>query len=90
MYEIKANIVDVRSAAGEIESQAGIIRNEVQQIADALASLKQSFLGNRAGDFFQKFDTGHQQMQEWDKLVLSFANELNEAATRYTAADQAQ
>lgn len=90
MYEIKANLVDVRNSASEIETQAGIIRNEVQQIADALNTLKQTFLGNRAGDFFQKFDQGHQQMQEWDKLVLSFAQELQEAAARYQAADQAQ
>ena len=90
MYEIKANIVDVRNSASEIEGQAAVIRREVQGIADQLAQLKQTFLGNRAADFFQKFDQGHQQMQEWDKLVLSFAQELQEAAARYSAADQAQ
>lgn len=88
MYEIKANIVDVRSAATEIETQATVVRNEVQQIADLLATLRQTFLGDRAADFFQKFDQAHQQMGQWDELVRSFANELNEAAARYDAADR--
>jgi WXG100 family type VII secretion target len=88
MYEIKANIAEVRGAAAEIENQASIIRNEVEQIADLLGTLRQTFLGNRAGDFFQKFDAAHGQMQEWDELVLSFAAELQEAAARYESADQ--
>jgi len=88
MYEIKANIADVRAAAAEIEAQATIVRNEVEQITDLLATLRQTFLGERAADFFQKYDQAHQTMDQWDELVLSFAQELNEAAARYEAADQ--
>jgi WXG100 family type VII secretion target len=87
MYEIKANIADVRAAATEIESQSGLVRNEVAQIADLLATLRQTFLGDRASDFFQKFDQAHQGMDQWDEVVMSFAQELNEAAARYDAAD---
>jgi WXG100 family type VII secretion target len=88
MYEIKANIADVLAAASEIEAQAGIIRSEVSQIAEAVATLRQTFLGNRAADFFQKFDQYHDHMQQWDDIVMSFAAELQEAAARYDAADQ--
>lgn len=87
MYEIKANIAEVLSAASEIETQAGIIRNEVQQLTDAVATLRQTFLGNRAADFFSNYDQYSEYMQQWDDLVLSFAAELQEAAARYNAAD---
>ncbi len=88
MYEIKANIADVRAAATEIETQAGVVRNEVAQIADLLNTLRKTFIGDRAADFFQKFSQSQQSMDQWDELVLSFAQELNEAATRYDTADR--
>jgi WXG100 family type VII secretion target len=87
MYEIKANIAEVLSSATEIETQAGLIRTEVQQMSDAIATLRQTFLGNRAADFFSKYDQYADIMDQWDDLVLSFAEELREAAARYDAAD---
>ncbi len=88
-YTIKATIAEVRSSAAEIEREAGAIQKDVAAIEQIVDTLKKSFLGDRASQFFSNFTQARQQMDQWDDIVKSFAAELNEAADRYQAADKA-
>lgn len=87
MYEIKATPPMLDSSASTIEENAAIIRTEVQAVDELLAALRSTFLGNRAGAFFQQYDQARDTMNQWDDIVLSFAEELRRAAQRLRAAD---
>lgn len=86
-YTIKATPPMLDTSAGNIEENAQIIRTEVQRVDEVLAALRGTFLGNRASAFFQQYDGARDTMQQWDDVVLSFAEELRTAAARLRAAD---
>lgn len=86
-YEIVGRIEEMRRGGNTIKENAEIIQREVQRVNDLLEPLRNSFLGNRARDFFQKYDQAKTDMEAWDEIVLSFAEELLEAARKLEAAD---
>ena len=87
MYEIKATPPMLDSSANTIEENASVIRSEVQAVDELLNALRGTFLGNRAADFFQEYDMARDIMEQWDDVVLSFAQELHTAAQRLRSAD---
>lgn len=86
-YEILAQITEMRNCASTIEDNSEIIRREVEQVRELVSPLRQTFMGNRASDFFQKYDQAYDDMQQWDDIVRSFAEELRLAANALEAAD---
>jgi len=86
-YEIIGRIEEMRRGGNTIKENAEIIQREVLRVDELLQPLRSSFLGNRAKDFFQKYDQAKVDMDAWDEIVLSFADELLEAARRLEAAD---
>jgi WXG100 family type VII secretion target len=86
-YEIEADPGMLFSSADTIETNAEIIRKEVNNVQMLLEPIRQSFLGNSADKFFRQYDQAYEEMQQWDDIVRSFADELRTAATRLRAAD---
>lgn len=89
MYTIKVTVAEARAAAAEIEREAGTIKKDVAAIQQIVDTLRKTFLGERAAQFFSSFTQARQQMDQWDDIVRSFAAEITEAANRYQAADKA-
>lgn len=89
MYEIKATPQQLDASASTIEENANTIRTEIQSVEELLNALRATFLGNRASAFFQQFDQARDDMEQWDDVVISFAQQLRTAAQRLRAADNA-
>lgn len=87
-YIIKATPSELRNAAANVEDNAEQIRSEVENVRTLLDQLRQTFLGERASDFFNRYETAYQDMQRWDDIVRSFSDEMREAANRLEAADR--
>lgn len=86
-YIIKATPAQLLTSANEIENNAAEIRQEVEKVREALEPLRQSFLGESAKGFFTEYDQSYEQMQNWDNIVRSFAEEMRTAAMQLRAAD---
>ncbi len=86
-YTIRLTPPDLRNRADVISNNAGTVAREVEAIAQIIDSLRPTFLGNRASNFFKEFDAARGDMEQWSKLVNSFAEELRAAANRLESAD---
>jgi len=86
--EIKASPAQLENSADTIEQNAATIRKELNAINDSLATLRRTFLGQRAAGFFKQYDASMQDMQEWNEVLRSFSTELRTVAQRLRAADQ--
>jgi len=79
---------DLRSRASEIQRNSEVVKREVEEITRLLESLKPTFLGESAQAFFKDFNNARGDMDNWDDIVRSFANELNDAANNLERADR--
>lgn len=86
-YEIIATPEMLNQSADTVDTNADTIRHEVEGVNELLGMLRQTFIGRRAADFFQRYDSAHQDMQEWDRIVRSFAQEMRDAASNLNKAD---
>lgn len=88
-YTIRLTPSDIRRRADSIQQNAEKVRQEVSKVEQLLNSLKPTFLGQRAEKFFREFDRERSNMQQWDDIVRSFAEELRNTAARMDRADRA-
>ena len=86
-YEIRATIEMLRGSAETVDNNANTIRREVEAVRQLLDALRPSFTGLRSERFFSRFDQDYQSMQEWDRVVRSFAEEMRGAADRFQAVE---
>lgn len=84
---IRATPPMLRDSANKIETNAETIRREIERIREMLEPVRSSFKGERSRKFFQKYDAAYTDMQQWDDIVRSFAQEMRDAATRIEIAD---
>lgn len=87
-YTIRLTPPQLRTKADEIDRNAEIVRREVQEITQLLGSLRPTFIGETAASFFKEYDSAHQDMEQWDDIVKSFATEIREAANNLERADR--
>jgi WXG100 family type VII secretion target len=88
-YTIRLTPSDLRNRANDIQNNAAKVKSEVAQVTSLLESLKKTFIGESAAAFFKDFENSRADMEQWDDIVLSFANELNTAARNLEQADKA-
>jgi WXG100 family type VII secretion target len=88
-YTIRLTPAELRQKADTIEQNANIVKKDVNDVKGMVSKIRSSFLGQTAATFFKKFDTACQDMDQWDKVVRSFALELRDAANKLEAADRA-
>ncbi len=86
-YTIRLTPPDIRRRADVINQNADIVRREVENIQVLLNGLRPTFLGNKADRFFKAFDQERANMEQWDDIVRSFAEELRQVAKRMEIAD---
>ncbi len=89
MSEIKANPAALESSASTIDANANLIQRELMAVNDMLASLRRTFIGQRAESFFRQYDAAFEEMQSLTALVHSLAEDLRQSARALRAADQA-
>lgn len=87
-YEIIATPAMLLSSADKIETNAETIRREIERIREMLEPVRSSFTGEKSRKFFQRYDAAYNDMQQWDNIVRSFAEEMREAAMRIRAVDE--
>ena len=66
---------------------AGQIERELSRLDSSVSPIRQTFIGQRAGSFFQQYDQFRGQMYSLRDLVNSFSGQLIDAANRLRAAD---
>ena len=71
---------EAREHANEIGRNAAIVGEQVQEISDLLARLKPTFLGEASSAFYEAFYKKKTEMEDWKRIVDSFAQELRQAA----------
>lgn len=87
-YTIRLTPPDLRKKASEIDQNAETVKKEVAEIEALVNRLRATFLGETASAFFKEFDAARQNMQQWDDIVRSFAEEIREAANKLEKADK--
>lgn len=87
-YTIRLTPAQLRGKAGEIESNARVVEQEVNAVDALVNTLRPTFLGETAAEFFRDFAQARGNMERWDDVVRSFAEEIREAANRLEAADR--
>lgn len=78
----------LRQKASEIERNADIVKKEIANIITLVNTLRPTFLGETASQFFKQFDSSVQNMEQWDDIVRSFASEIQDAANTLEKADK--
>lgn len=86
-YKILATPVQLRQKASDIEQNAETVKKEIAQIIGLVSGLRPTFLGETATQFFKQFDSSIKNMEQWDDVVRSFAQEIREAANAIENAD---
>lgn len=86
--DIKVSPAQLEASAETIDQNAATIRKELNAINDSLATLRRTFMGQRAASFFKQYDSASEEMQDMAELVRTFSTELRTVAQRIRAADQ--
>ncbi|PJF34752.1 MAG: hypothetical protein CUN49_14065 [Candidatus Thermofonsia Clade 1 bacterium] len=88
MPEIKANPAALEASANAIDANADAIQRELMTANDLLASLRRTFIGQRAESFFRQYDAAFEEMRSLTALIHNLAEELRQSARALRAADQ--
>jgi WXG100 family type VII secretion target len=86
-YTIRATPAELLQRAAEIESNADLVRKEVEKISQEIDNLRPTFIGQSASHFLKEFENSRSDMENWDKLVRSFASLIQAAAINLDKAD---
>ncbi|GAB4545587.1 MAG: hypothetical protein OHK0023_04110 [Anaerolineae bacterium] len=87
MTEIKGSPAQLEAVANALESYAAAISRETLGADEQLASLRRTFVGNRAESFFRQYDAAHGETQLMINQLRALAEDLRVAARALRAAD---
>lgn len=87
-YTIRLTPADLRKRASEIETNAEIVRREVDRISQEVDRLRPTFVGQAANKFMKDFSTARSDMEQWDDIVRKFSDLLRTAANNLEKKDQ--
>jgi len=79
-YEIKLTPTELRQHASEIETNAEIVRKEVDRITQEIDKLRPTFIGQAATKFMKDFAASRSDMEQWDDIVRQFSDLLRTTA----------
>lgn len=87
-YSIKGDPDHIRRQADNLSDLAVQIERELLRLDNTLNPLRSTFIGQRAGNFFQQYDQLRGQMFALRDVVRAFSGQLTDAANRLKAADR--
>ena len=86
-YSIKGDPVYIRRQGESLADLALQIERELNRLDSSINPLRYTFIGQRAGNFFQQYDQLKGQMYALRDVVRAFSGQLLDAANRLKAAD---
>ncbi|MCX7976567.1 MAG: WXG100 family type VII secretion target [Bellilinea sp.] len=87
-YTIRLTPQELRQHASEIETNAEIVRREVDRISQEIEKLRPTFLGQAADAFMKEFAAARTDMEQWDDIVRQFSDLLRNTANTIEAKDR--
>lgn len=78
---------ELRAHASEIETNAEIVRREVDRISQEIEKLRPTFLGQAATKFMKDFSEARSNMEQWDDIVRQFSDLLRVTADKLQSLD---
>ncbi|MCC6500907.1 MAG: WXG100 family type VII secretion target [Anaerolineales bacterium] len=89
MAEILVKPAELKQTSTDLRKAASVIQNAVEQVDTAIKSLGPSrFEGNRADTLRANYQRLRDKIYSFKPLIDAFANELDQAASRFEAADR--
>jgi WXG100 family type VII secretion target len=88
MKNIRVTPSELRRRAKVINQNADDVKRDVDKINELVDGLRPTFIGNRASKFFKEFDSVRGNMQKWDDIIRSFAEQLERKARDFEIADR--
>lgn len=85
---IRITPAEARAHAAEIETNAEIVRREVDCISQEIEKLRPTFLGEAADAFMKDFATARGDMEQWDDIVRQFSDLLRITADSFEQTDR--
>jgi len=88
MAEILVKPTELRQAANELRSHAKRLQAALDAVDAEMRSLAGKFEGQRAEALQSRYNKIREQIYRFKPLIDHFAKDLDESATRFTAADR--
>lgn len=84
---VKVPYAELYQRAARIRQEAQAIRVEIQTLAETIENIQ--WIGKRADRFFGLWDDTRPEMENWVRILETFADTLEDQARRMQAADEA-
>ena len=84
---VKVPYAELLQRTVRIRQEADIVRTEINTLDETIETLQ--WMGKRADRFFSMWHETRPEMQNWVKILESFADDLEDQARRMQAADEA-
>ena len=84
---VKVPYAELYQRAARIRQEAQAIRVEIQTLSETIENIQ--WIGKRADRFFGLWDDTRPEMENWVRILETFADTLEDQARRMQAADEA-
>lgn len=84
---VKVPYAELYQRAARIRQEAQAIRTEIQTLSETIENIQ--WIGKRADRFFGLWDETRPEMENWVRILETFADSLEDQARRMQAADEA-
>jgi WXG100 family type VII secretion target len=88
-YSIKGNPDHLIARAQQLYQLAAEIERQLNTLDNSVSPLRWTFIGKRAGSFFQQYDQFKGQMYGLRDVVNGFAGQLMESGNKLKSVDRA-